>query len=227
MQYVLLLGEILFSGVFGVLCLYLAMRRLQEDSAAETRGLPEIQEDHLGQHWRIIALLLFANIVVACFMYGFYRDTILNVGNTLLLCAVLWVCAWADWKQKLIPNKVLLLGLLARCLMLTAELFIAPYDVLYDLLRSGIAGAALFAASFLCRLISSKAIGWGDVKLLVLMGFCLGADRVWSCVFCSMIIAFFYSVGLLLTKRANLKSEIPFAPILLAGTVMASILTSV
>ena len=173
----------------------------------------------------IIALIL--NGTVAMFMKLFYGDSWQEIARVLLVISVLWACAWVDVKSRIIPNKILLIGLLIRCALIAGESILSPGEVKYILLSSIVAAIALFIGSFLCRLVSHDSIGFGDVKLLAFMGFCLQNDRIWGAIFLSAIVAFVYSLYLVLCKKANRKTEIPFAPLLLVGTKAASIITTV
>jgi len=88
--------------------------------------------------------------------------------------------------------------------------------------------AVLIASGFFLAifLISrGRAMGFGDVKLAVLMGFLLGLPNI----LVSLFLAFFFGaiIGVILMvfgrKSADwrMKSEIPFGPFLIAGTFMA------
>jgi leader peptidase (prepilin peptidase) / N-methyltransferase len=71
-------------------------------------------------------------------------------------------------------------------------------------------------------------IGLGDVKLSGVLGLYLGwlGLRAWLVGLCAgFILGALYSVALLVTRRASLKSEIPFGPFMLAGTLVAVLAT--
>ena len=99
------------------------------------------------------------------------------------------------------------------------------YDRKYHLIPNRILVFALILASILCRLLSPGSVGAGDVKLLGVMGLYLGVNHVWSPVFVTLIVLFCTGVYLLVFKKADRKSEIPLAPFLLIGTVIAAFLT--
>lgn len=224
---------------FGALALWRIDRRAMENLDAETPGGVDIQteeceaidiqnaEQKEQMRWSVmVAAMFLLNAAVALFMRGYYKTPHLDVVNMLLLFGVLWPCAWIDRAEFRIPNRILVVGLLCRCVVLIAAVFIYPQEILYILLQSVVAAVALLLVSLLCRVIAARAVGFGDVKLMMLMGFSLGTSRVWSAMICSMVVLFFYSVVLLAAKRADRKTEIPFAPFLLVGTLMSAILTS-
>lgn len=193
-------------------------------------SLQENQENIGKEHKRCSVYLIVAltlNIAVALFMKLFYDDSWQEIARVLLVISVLWACAWVDVKSRIIPNIILLIGLLIRCVLIAVESLLSPSEVGYILLSSVVAAIALFIGSILCRLVSHDSIGFGDVKLLAFMGFCMQNDRIWGAIFLSAIVAFVYSLYLVLCKKANRKTEIPFAPLLLAGTIAASIITTV
>ena len=198
--------------------------------ADRIESLQENQENTGKAHKRYAAYLTIAltlNGATALFMKLFYEDSWQEIARVLLVISVLWACAWTDVKSRIIPNKILLIGAMIRCVLIAVESFLSPSEVRYILLSSIVAAIALFVGSFLCRLVSHDSIGFGDVKLLAFMGFGLQNDRIWGAIFLSAIVAFVYSLYLVLCKKANRKTEIPFAPLLLAGTIAASIITTV
>lgn len=229
---------VLLSGLAGVFLLSLAEQRVEEVAAARPSppaeqlppAAPEEGEAPPRPAWSkylLIGGMLLCSGVMAVFLDRFYGADTLTIVNILLLCSVLWPCAWADAQAKVIPNRVLLVGLIFRIGVLGWELAFCPEDIFVDLVRGVAAAAALGLVTVLCRLVIPKSIGFGDMKLLMLMGLYLGTDRIGGSVFCTMAVSFVYSLYLVLVKRANMKTELPYAPLLLIGTVLATFLIDV
>lgn len=226
MRNVVLALAVLASGAVGAALMYLTERRIFcEEAAPDYEGSPRESLIWGRDSWIVCNALCCG--AAAVFLAWFYEASTLDIVNLLLLFSVLWPCAWSDLQVKLIPNPLLLYGVLLRCGVLGAELFFVPQEILVDLVRSVVAAVALCGAALLCRLIVPGAVGFGDVKLLMVLGLFLGTDRAWSCVFFAMLAAFVYSLLLLLMKRANMKTEIPYAPFLLLGTILGTFLVSV
>lgn len=76
----------------------------------------------------------------------------------------------------------------------------------------------------LCYGVSRGGIGAGDVKLLAVLGYYLGAGAIFTAVFLIVLSAAIFSVGALVLKKVNLKQEMPFAPFVLVGTAVAMLL---
>ncbi len=72
--------------------------------------------------------------------------------------------------------------------------------------------------------ISPAGLGFGDVKLLGLLGLLLGWlgwGVLLTGVFLGLLTGAVVSLGLLATRRAGWRTAIPFGPPLLAGAVVA------
>jgi leader peptidase (prepilin peptidase)/N-methyltransferase len=91
---------------------------------------------------------------------------------------------------------------------------------------AGLAGAwLLFVAQ---ALIYPAGIGWGDVKLSGLLGLYLGWLGVGALItglFAGYLLAAVAALALLAARRASRTSHIPFGPFLLAGTLIAILLS--
>lgn len=219
-------GGYFASGLAAILLSALGIALLLQFGKSESESHSEKSEitGAMRFYWMC---MMAVNLSVALHMHGYFRTALEEIVDVLLVLTVLWICAWVDKKDFLIPNKVLLIGGALRCVLLAAKLLYAPQLIKYCLISSVTAAAALLIASIFCRLVSPGSIGFGDVKLLMLMGFCLQNDRVWVAVLLTMILSFFYSLFLVLFRKANRKTEMPFAPLLLIGTIAASIITTV
>jgi leader peptidase (prepilin peptidase)/N-methyltransferase len=98
------------------------------------------------------------------------------------------------------------------------------------LVRGALAGAAAFAVAALLAALVPAGLGFGDVKLLGLLGLLLGWvgwGVLLTGVFLGLLTGAVMSVVLLLTRRAGWRTAIPFGPPLLAGAVLALGLTAV
>jgi leader peptidase (prepilin peptidase) / N-methyltransferase len=91
---------------------------------------------------------------------------------------------------------------------------------------AGLAGAWLLFV--LQALIYPAGIGWGDVKLSGLLGLYLGWLGVGALVaglFAGYLLAAVTGLALLAARRASRTSLLPFGPFLLAGTLIAVLLS--
>ena len=64
-------------------------------------------------------------------------------------------------------------------------------------------------------------MGFGDVKLAVLMGLLLGTEKVLAAIFSAFFFGAIIGIILMINKKKGLKSEIPFGPFLISGTFLA------
>ena len=95
------------------------------------------------------------------------------------------------------------------------------------LLRAGAAAGAAFAVGVLVAAISPEALGFGDVKLLALLGLVLGWGG-WGLLLAGVLFGLLtgavVSLALLVTRRAGWRTAVPFGPPLLTGAVLALLL---
>jgi leader peptidase (prepilin peptidase)/N-methyltransferase len=97
------------------------------------------------------------------------------------------------------------------------------------LLRAGAAAAAAFVVASGAAAISPGALGFGDVKLLGLLGLLLGWfgwGVLLAGVFLGLLAGAVVSLALLATRRAGWRTAVPFGPPLMAGAVLALALGS-
>lgn len=188
---------------------------------APERPLPE----RVPAKW--IAGMAVGNVAVALVLTLYYQGEPLAVLRMLMLCTLLWSCAWTDWQALLIPNRILLAGLAGMALFSALKILSDPGGAGEFLLQAFVPAGALFLAGLLCRVVVPNSVGFGDLKLFGVMGMYLGYELIWGAVLFSLVAAFVYSLALLVTKRATRKSVIPFAPFLLIGTLLAAFLNGI
>lgn len=174
--------------------------------------------------WIFIPVSLF--IIVVMLRY-FYQADIIHILKRVSIVAVLWTIAISDYKEYRIPNKLILLGIVIRALILIYELVINLNSVLSILIYEFIAVAGAVIVCLICMVISRGSLGMGDLKLMIPMGLMLGVEGICYAMFVSVFFAFIVSVFLLLTKRKVKSDQLPFAPFILAGTFASIILSGI
>lgn len=84
--------------------------------------------------------------------------------------------------------------------------------------------SALVASGFLLILnliTKSNGMGMGDVKLAVFMGLFLGYPKTVVAFYVAFIVGAIYGLILMIFKKANKKTQIPFGPFLILGVFVA------
>jgi leader peptidase (prepilin peptidase)/N-methyltransferase len=85
------------------------------------------------------------------------------------------------------------------------------------LLMGGALGLLVFAVMWL---ISPRGIGAGDVKLALFVGLIVGFPGIVWVIVGSFLLAGMIATALLISRRAGLKSEIPFGPSMVLATMV-------
>ena len=100
-------------------------------------------------------------------------------------------------------------------LVFVYQLF-ANYNSFFNFLLAGIGVAGFFFAIWLVS--KGRAMGFGDVKLAFLMGLLLGFPKILLAVFVACFSGSLLGLALIVLGKKKLKSALPFAPFLVAGT---------
>ena len=126
-----------------------------------------------------------------------------------------------DLKHYIIPDKVLFPAIIISLIYnLAAPFFTAePVRHIIGAFLAAIIASGFFLIIFLVS--KGKWMGFGDVKLAVLMGLMLGFPDVLAGLFLAFFFGAIIGVILMAFKKKSLKSEIPFGPFLIIGTFTA------
>lgn len=168
------------------------------------------------------AVCALLTILIAVFFPKVYPDNSVWVNvKRMVLLSIIWPLAYIDFKTLRIPNLFVIYGLVCRVIILAFEIFLGNEYVWQSLLSEAIAAGALLLAAVLCALIIKNGIGFGDMKLFIVMGFMLGLDGIWGAIFLALVVSFFIAAFVLITKKKTRKDAIPFGPALVIGTYLS------
>ena len=155
----------------------------------------------------------------------FESNSLLDNAKLLTLLSVLFVAANVDARHRIIPNALVLVGLIARIVFWIIELIVS-IDAFWNVFKSDLLACLLVVAFFVIGVFIVKGgIGMGDVKLMLIMCLFQGFYGVVSSLFCSLFVAFVYALGVLFLKKKTKKDSVAFAPAILLGTALSMILT--
>lgn len=153
--------------------------------------------------------------------YGYHWTKIIRY---LCLNAFMIVLARIDHEKTIVPNKLLLVMLAVRAILLVAEIISYPEywkEILISAAGGLIAGLILFLIAYF---LSRKSIGMGDVKLAGVLGWYLGLSLIWWDLAVGLCFAGLYCVIQLLRKKLTMKDSIPLVPFLAIGTIAVLLL---
>ena len=94
-----------------------------------------------------------------------------------------------------------------------------------DELISSLLGLAVSLLIFIVSyLILHDGIGLGDVKLLTAVAFFLGLELFLRALLFISVISILFSTFLLAAKKVTKKTALPFAPFIMAGTLVSTLI---
>ena len=145
-------------------------------------------------------------------------------GDILVLVAFLGLVsvsialALIDLDTKTLPNRIVVPSLVTMVVLLAGAALLR--GDLESLVRSFAGGAALFVFYLVLALVSRGGMGMGDVKLAALLGFALawvGWPSLVIGTFTAFVLGGLFALGLLVARKVNRKSGVPFGPWMLGG----------
>ncbi len=151
---------------------------------------------------------------------------ILELMRLVLLTTLLCLIALTDIQTRLIPKDLLLEMVVVEVGYLLLNCFLkTPETKLYQILYPPLAG--LLAAAFLClccRILAKDGIGGGDLKLLLVLGFCYELSDFLGALAVTALLSLGVGAVLLLRKKIEKEATLPFAPFLAIGVMVETIL---
>ncbi|MCU1557989.1 MAG: prepilin peptidase [Microbacteriaceae bacterium] len=143
---------------------------------------------------------------------------LLALSSFLYLAAITVALALIDIDTHKLPNRIVLPAYVVSAVLLVAASIVSgQFD---SLLRAAMAMAALALVYFIMAFAYPGGMGLGDAKLAGVIGIYLGWVG-WGALVVGALSAFLlgglYAVILLILRKANRKSGIPFGPWMLAG----------
>ena len=130
----------------------------------------------------------------------------------LLYSLILLVIFVIDLRYYLILDKI---SVTAIILAFFLGLFVIKI-ALWQMLLAGIIGGGFFLLQFLVS--RGKWIGGGDIRLGILMGFMLGAEKLLLALLVSYLVGAVTGIMLIIFGKKHLKSKVPFGTFLSIST---------
>lgn len=165
----------------------------------------------------IVSVVLFSK-------YGMTVDFIAFLFLMYLLIAVFFI----DLEHQIIPNELVLAGLLGGTVLFVYTLLRGPILIYSDHLwwnpllglvsGSGFLLSVAFIGSLLYK--NEEVMGMGDVKLFAPIGIFLGWRMALLALFISIVLGGVSSILLIILGKATRKSMIPFGPFIVIGVLI-------
>lgn len=183
----------------------------------------------------LVVELITASVFVL--LYFFLKSTPLLFFCNSILFSILIVIVVYDMRHMIIPDELSMsVGVVALVLLTLSVVTQNDWSTVLPSIMAGLGAATFFWSLWFVS--KGRWVGLGDAKLALPLGMIVGLSGVYSMVIFSFWIGAAVSVTLLATERIlekgkthlhflatplTIKSEVPFAPFLIAGFALVHI----
>lgn len=148
----------------------------------------------------------------------------------LIITSILIFITVYDLKYQIIPNKSIIIGIFVTLSYSIIQYlyFSQNQSIQHSVLENAIgidfiniALGALVGSGLLFLVVLAsrgKGMGMGDVKFAILMGLILGFPQILIALYIAIIVGAIFGITAIITKKAGMKTAIPFGPFLVLGT---------
>lgn len=199
----------------GLLYLYLTCRK------KETHKIKDFFEVTYDKKYLVFSAAILV-VSVLTYLYSFFvmDATFLKAFMNAEVALWLLVLGFIDLKEKIIPNKLIVSGIIFWAVLSLVEIFIAHTSwqqvLFFSLIGAGVCGGILFVIA----LIVKSALGMGDVKMFFVIGLLYGLTNTYSILLFSILVMAVISIILLIAKKVTRKTAIPMAPFVAFGFLL-------
>lgn len=164
----------------------------------------------------VVEIVTAAAFVLCAVIFGL---TFLTCVRILLSCLLIVLFA-IDLEHQLLPNVITLPGVAVG---LAASLF-APPGIVWAVAGAAAGAGILWAIiEIWLRLRGVEAMGFGDVKMLAMVGAFLGLKLVLLTFVLSSILGGLIGAALMATRRAHLTTALPYGTMIAVAAFVASL----
>jgi len=167
---------------------------------------------HISARYPLLEVLMGMSWAWLAFYYGFNPVLL----QAIVLISLLWILTLIDLETGLLPNALTFPGILAGLL------FAWWFGAFIDAVIGAIAGYSVFwlVAKVFLLVTGKEGMGYGDFKLLAMLGAFMGWQALPFIVFVSSFVGAIVGIGYLKLANKDRHAEIPFGPYLaFAGMV--------
>ena len=166
--------------------------------------------------WRYPAVELL-NAVLYCLVFYYTRVSLLSLVLFVFVSALL-VVMFIDFDHQIIPNVITYPGIPLGFVCSFAIPWVSWQDSLLGIL---VGGGSLWLVAFIYQVITKReGMGFGDVKLLAMIGAFCGWRVILPVIFISSLLGTLVGVPLMMVKKGDSKMALPFGPFLVLGTLI-------
>ena len=157
-----------------------------------------------------------AAIFVACFLLF---DSAVLVQRLIFACAMI-VLFVVDLEHRILPDVITLPGIVIGFL---SSLFMPPgwFDSLIGIALGG--GSLWLMGEAYFHLRHEEGMGFGDVKMLAMIGAFLGWKLTLLTLVFSSFLGSIIGLGMIALKRGDMKYALPFGTFLAIGAIVSSV----
>lgn len=177
-----------------------------------------------GKSLILITIICFAASLAV--QISLYKNTeTINFIKLYGLFVLITAAAVVDSKRRIIPNIIIVVGLVFRVLLYVYEILNA--ENIKAILINDLLGFAIgFVLLAIVSLLTKGSLGFGDVKLFGIIGLVGGAFCTYSTLLASLLISLVVSLIGLARKKMGRKDAFPFGPCIAVGYVITVLLSS-
>ena len=171
----------------------------------------------------LITALVFTLLYIKIpLVYAFTSYAWLSFVLALAIASILIVILVYDFRHKIIPDSAVYAFIILSVASVAYKALTIPGFPFFPAIASGVVVALPFF--FLWLLSKGKAMGFGDVKLALGIGWLLGITGGFTAILLAFWVGGIFGLFLLaLTHRYHMKSQIPFAPFLIIGIFIVGV----
>ena len=173
----------------------------------------------------VLIIIICAAVSFAVQMSLYSNTSTVNYIKLYGLFVTVLAAALIDSKKKIIPNFLILFGLVFRVAVYVYEFF--TLDSMKDVIKNDLIGLAIgFGVLAVVSIVTKQSVGFGDAKLFGIIGITGGSMCTYSTLFLSLVVSAVISVVLLILHKKDRKGTFPFGPCIALGYVATIFLTS-
>ncbi len=211
------LAELIFGAYMGVVDILPKMKKCKKYDLSTVKPFK-------GAILILTAIICLAvTFVIQMFLYK--NTATVNFVKLYGLLVIVLAASMVDLKMKIIPNMLILAGLVFRFGIYAYE--ILSKSDMTSIIKNDLIGLAIgFGVLTLVSIITKQGIGLGDAKLFGIIGITGGSFCTYSTLFASLVISALISVILLISGKKTKKDTIPFGPCIALGYIVTILLSS-